>query len=218
MNTIKRGSRGEEVKALQRRLSLLADGIFGPLTEEAVREFQRRYGLTVDGIVGVQTWQALGVDDLRSVRKSRRSINEIIVHCSATPEGRDYTVEDIKRWHLQRGFSTIGYHYVVYRDGSIHEGRSVDLAGAHCTGHNTHSIGVCYVGGLEKDGKTPKDTRTDKQREGLAWLIKSLKDVYPRARVLGHRDTSPDKNHNGIIEPSEWIKSCPCFNAMAEYK
>lgn len=204
MNTIKIGSRGEEVRTLQRRLNLYADGIFGPLTDEAVREFQRCYGLTVDGVVGVQTWQALGVEDLRNVRKSKRIINEIIVHCSATPEGKDYTTEDIKRWHLQRGFSTIGYHYVVYRDGSVHEGRSVDVSGAHCTGHNSHSIGVCYIGGLASDGKTPKDTRTDAQREGLAWLIRSLKDVYPRAVVHGHREFAN--------------KACPCFDAYSEYK
>lgn len=203
MNTIKRGSRGEEVRTLQRRLHLYEDGIFGALTEAAVCEFQLRYGLKVDGIVGQQTWQALGVDDLRSVRKSKRIINEIIVHCSATPEGRDYTVEDIKRWHLRRGFSTIGYHYVVYRDGSVHEGRSVDVSGAHCTGHNSHSIGVCYIGGLAADGKTPKDTRTAAQREGLAWLIRSLRDVYPRAVVHGHREFAN--------------KACPCFDAFKEY-
>ena len=203
MNTIKRGSRGEEVRVLQRRLSLLPDGIFGPLTEEAVREFQARYGLTVDGIVGVQTWQALGIDNLRSVRKSNRIINEIIVHCSATPAGRSVTVEDIRRWHMQRGFADIGYHYVVYLDGSIHEGRSVDVSGAHCTGHNAHSIGVCYIGGLAADGKTPKDTRTDAQRDGLAWLIRSLRDVYPRASVHGHCEYA--------------AKACPCFDAYKEY-
>ena len=161
MNTIKLGSRGEEVRVLQRKLSLLDDGIFGPLTDEAVREFQRRYGLVADGIVGHQTWQALGIEDLRSVKKSKRVINEIIVHCTATPEGREVSVDEITKWHKQRGFTTIGYHYVVYLDGSVHEGRSVDVSGAHCTGHNSHSIGVCYVGGLAKDGKTPKDTRSD---------------------------------------------------------
>lgn len=114
------------------------------------------------------------------------------------------TVEEITKWHKQRGFTTIGYHYVVYLDGSVHEGRSVDVSGAHCTGHNSHSIGVCYVGGLAKDGKTPKDTRTDKQREGLAWLIKSLKDVYPRASVHGHREYAS--------------KACPCYDAYNEYK
>lgn len=206
MTTIKRGSRGEEVRALQRRLHLAEDGIFGALTEEAVKEFQRSYGLVADGIVGQQTWQALGVSDLsalREVRRSKRAISEIIVHCSATAEGKDYTVEDIKRWHIARGFATIGYHYVVYRDGTIHEGRSIDTAGAHCAGHNAHSIGVCYIGGLASDSKTPKDTRTAEQREGLRWLIESLKDVYHKATVHGHREFAN--------------KACPCFDAKKEY-
>lgn len=93
-----------------------------------------------------------------------RIINEIIIHCSATPEGKDYTVEQIKQWHKQRGFSDIGYHYVIYRDGSIHSGRPIERIGAHCLKHNAHSIGVCYIGGVAKDGKTPKDTRTDAQK------------------------------------------------------
>ncbi|MBP5691206.1 MAG: N-acetylmuramoyl-L-alanine amidase, partial [Bacteroidaceae bacterium] len=77
-----------------------------------------------------------------------RKITEIIIHCSATPQGVDYTVADIDRWHRQRGFNKIGYHYVIYRDGSIHQGRPVEEIGAHCIGHNAHSIGVCYIGGL----------------------------------------------------------------------
>ena len=72
-----------------------------------------------------------------------RKIKEIIIHCSATREGRDYTVADIDRWHRERGFFCIGYHFVIYRDGSIHVGRSVEEVGAHCKGHNTVSIGVC---------------------------------------------------------------------------
>lgn len=90
-----------------------------------------------------------------------RKITEIIVHCSATPEGKDYTVSDITRWHKARGFKTIGYHYIVYRDGSVHEGRKESGVGAHCYGHNRNSIGVCYIGGLATDCKTPKDTRTE---------------------------------------------------------
>lgn len=85
-----------------------------------------------------------------------RDINEIIVHCTATPEGKDYTVADIDRWHKQKGWKGIGYHYVVYRDGTIHSGRPVARTGAHCYGHNKNSIGVAYVGGLAPDGKTPQ--------------------------------------------------------------
>ena len=86
-----------------------------------------------------------------------RKINEIIVHCTATPEGKDFSVADIDRWHRARGFDGIGYHYVVCRDGSVHKGRDVAKSGAHCKGHNAGSIGVCYVGGMTADGKTPKD-------------------------------------------------------------
>ena len=133
-----------------------------------------------------------------------RIINEIIIHCSATPEGKDYTVEQIRQWHKQRGFSDIGYHYVIYRDGSIHSGRPIERIGAHCLKHNAHSIGVCYIGGIAKDGKTPKDTRTDAQKESLIKLIKELKAKYPKATVHGHREYAN--------------KACPCFDAKSEYK
>lgn len=133
-----------------------------------------------------------------------RIINEIIIHCSATPEGKDYTVEQIRQWHKQRGFSDIGYHYVIYRDGSIHSGRPIERIGAHCLKHNAHSIGVCYIGGVAKDGKTPKDTRTDAQKESLIKLIKELKAKYPKTTVHGHREYAN--------------KACPCFDAKNEYK
>ena len=133
-----------------------------------------------------------------------RIINEIIIHCSATSEGKDYTVEQIRQWHKQRGFSDIGYHYVIYRDGSIHSGRPIERIGAHCLKHNAHSIGVCYIGGVAKDGKTPKDTRTDAQKESLIKLIKELKVKYPKATVHGHREYAN--------------KACPCFDAKNEYK
>lgn len=133
-----------------------------------------------------------------------RIINEIIIHCSATPEGKDYTVEQIRQWHKQRGFSDIGYHYVIYRDGSIHSGRPIERIGAHCLKHNAHSIGICYIGGVSKDGKTPKDTRTDAQKESLIKLIKELKAKYPKATVHGHREYAN--------------KACPCFDAKSEYK
>ena len=99
-----------------------------------------------------------------------RKITEIIIHCSATTEGKDFTVEDIDRWHRQRGFNGIGYHFVIYRDGSIHAGRSKRQIGAHCKGHNTISIGICYIGGLSTNGK-PKDTRTAAQKASLRALV-----------------------------------------------
>ena len=98
-----------------------------------------------------------------------RTINEIILHCSATPEGKNYTVEDIDRWHRQDRHwkNGCGYHYVIHLDGSIHQGRPVEMVGAHCVGHNRHSIGICYIGGYAKDGKTSKDTRTEQQKTAL---------------------------------------------------
>ena len=194
---LKLGSRGNEVKLLQEKLNLKTDGIFGPLTEEAVKDFQRSNGLEVDGIVGANTLSKLNL----SVNK--RNIKELIVHCSATPEGKDYSVDTIRQWHLQRGFSDIGYHYVVYRDGSIHIGRDESIIGAHCTGHNTNSIGVCYIGGCASDGKTPKDTRTTEQKQSLVKLLKELKTKYPQASIHGHRDFSS--------------KACPSFDATKEY-
>ena len=194
---LKLGSRSNEVKVLQEKLNLKADGIFGPLTEEAVKDFQRSNGLEVDGIVGANTLSKLNL----SVNK--RTIKELIVHCSATPEGKDYSVDTIRQWHLQRGFSDIGYHYVIYRDGSIHIGRDESIIGAHCTGHNTNSIGVCYIGGCASDGKTPKDTRTTEQKQSLVKLLKELKTKYPQASIHGHRDFSS--------------KACPSFDATKEY-
>ena len=133
-----------------------------------------------------------------------RKINKIIVHCSATPEGKDFTAADIDRWHRQRGWRCIGYHYVIELDGSIHKGRDESVIGAHCSGQNANSIGVCYVGGVAKDGKTPKDTRTDAQKHSLLELLKELKANYPYATIHGHRDFAE--------------KACPCFDAKYEYK
>ena len=107
-----------------------------------------------------------------------REIKSIILHCSATPEGKDFTVADITRWHKERGFKTIGYHYVVYRDGTVHDGRPVEDIGAHCEGYNKNSIGVCYIGGLMTDGKTPKDTRTTEQKEALYQLCYDIMDRF----------------------------------------
>lgn len=201
MDLYKIGSRGEGVRQIQNALHLLADGIFGKLTEEAVKNFQMRNGLKPDGIVGPAT---LGKLIPLRWKKSKRAIREIIVHCSATPEGKDYSIDDIRKWHKLRGFSDIGYHYVVYRDGSVHVGRDVDLIGAHCTGHNAQSIGVCYIGGCDKDGKTPKDTRTGKQIDALFDLLVQLRSIYPNARIYGHRDFAN--------------KACPSFDATKEYK
>ena len=126
--------------------------------------------------------------------------------------------------HLQRGFNTIGYNYVIRLDGTVEIGRSLTIPGAHCNtkgtsgvSYNRHSIGICYVGGLDANGKA-KDTRTEAQKEALRTLIARLIEKYPIKEVLGHRDTSPDLDGDGVVEPNEWIKMCPCFDAKEEYK
>lgn len=207
---LRKGSNGNEVKAPWRALHLFVDGVFGKLTEEAVKEFQRTNGLKPDGIVGDKTWEKLFPSGESTLKKSRRVINEIIVHCSATREGQNYTVADVKRWHTTpvskggRGWSDIGYHYVIHRDGTVHKGRDVNVSGAHCTGHNSHSIGVCYIGGCDaSDGRTPKDTRTQAQKKSLLELLQELKKLYPKARIRGHRDFAN--------------KACPSFDATKEY-
>ena len=210
--TYKRGSRGEMVRQIQKALHLLADGIFGSQTEEAVKVFQQEHGLTVDGIVGPATLAML--IPLR-LKRSKRRIDKIIVHCSATPEFENKTVEDIRRDHKAKGWSDIGYHYVIYRDGSIHEGRDVNIQGAHCAdgGGNIRSIGVCYIGGLEErrpgvpyDKLKPKDTRTLKQKAQLINLLTDLRRLYPEAKIYGHRDFD---THG---------KQCPSFDARTEYR
>lgn len=146
-----------------------------------------------------------------------RKIKFLVLHCSATKAGQKVTTADIEKWHKARNFRTIGYHYVIYLDGSIHKGRDESEVGAHVAGNNSNSIGICYVGGLDAAGK-PADTRTPEQKAAIFYLLQSLKEKYPAATILGHRDFSPDLNGNGIIEPHEWIKACPCFDAGTEYK
>lgn len=210
MTIYRRGSIGEMVKQIQKALNQYPDGIFGAMTKEAVIEFQEKHGLKADGIVGPATLALLIPYRLK---KSKRVITELIVHCTATPEGRDCTVADIRAEHKRQGWSDIGYHYVIYRDGTIQEGRDVDIVGAHCAagGHNQHSIGICYVGGLENKPGVPynklkaKDTRTEEQRLSLLSLLCNLKKLYPKAKVYGHRDF-------------EAHKECPSFDAKKEYR
>lgn len=148
-------------------------------------------------------------------QKTNRKIDKIIIHCSASKEGQQMTVEQIDRMHRKRGFACIGYHFVIYLDGTIHDGRDISKIGAHTTGYNTGSIGICYVGGLDKNGKI-KDTRTYQQKNALYHLVKRLMEIYPIKEVKGHRDYSPDTNGDGVISKYEWIKGCPCFE-VAEF-
>ena len=132
-----------------------------------------------------------------------RKIDKIIIHCAATPEGRDIKMETIKSWHVKgNGWSDIGYHYVIELDGTIKEGRPLHRSGAHTKGHNANSIGVCYVGGIDKD-KKPKDTRTEAQREAMDELIGLLSNDYKTATIHGHNEFS--------------AKACPSFDVSKEY-
>lgn len=155
------------------------------------------------------------IDYIKKYSNSR-AMYTIVVHCSATKENKDYTSADIKKWHLERGFNDIGYHFIIRLDGTIEIGRQLDKIGAHVSGNNTGTIGVCYIGGLNSNGKS-KDTRTDKQKESLKNLINLLKGLTNAKKVLGHRDYSKDLNNNGIIEPNEYIKDCPCFDVKKEF-
>ena len=136
-----------------------------------------------------------------------RTITLIIIHCSATPEGRRLDFETCRRDHIRhRGFTDIGYHFYITRDGEIHRGRPLEKVGAHCKNHNRHSIGICYEGGLDENG-VPADTRTYAQKCSLLDLLRQLKTDYLNARISGHRQLS-----------SSIHKACPCFDAKSEYE
>ena len=142
-----------------------------------------------------------------------RSINMIVVHCSATRADCALTTEDLETIHRRRGFR---YHYYIRRDGTVVNTRALELVGAHAKGHNAHSIGICYEGGLDAKGRA-KDTRTPEQRSAMHLLVAQLlKRFKNNICICGHRDLSPDLNGDGLIEPEEWVKECPCFEVRKE--
>lgn len=132
-----------------------------------------------------------------------RDINKIILHCTATPEGRDVSVDTIRQWHLDRGWSDIGYHYIIYLDGTIKEGRPVERQGAHVRGYNKNSIGIAYVGGCDAN-MSPKDTRTNAQKIAIWDLITELMNRHINSNLHGHNEFSS--------------KACPSFDVQTEYK
>lgn len=169
----------------------------------------------------------------------QRTINMIVVHCSATPSGQwlpgaapgqaQTAADVINGWHAQRGFvrsslaiprlnsalRSIGYHYVIDLDGRVLTGRSLDEVGAHALGHNTYSVGICLVGGAERDARY-----TPAQWEALATMVVLLADRFWRGditarRIVGHRDLSPDANGDGLVKPNEWLKTCPGFDVAS---
>ena len=134
-----------------------------------------------------------------------REVRLLVIHCSATRYDRDFPVEALRSSHKARGFADIGYHFYITRDGELHRCRPVNQIGAHAAGWNDKSIGICYEGGLDEQGR-PADTRTYAQRCTLTDLLRQLRRDYPEARILGHYQLSP------YIR-----KACPCFDAREEY-
>lgn len=133
-----------------------------------------------------------------------RKIDKIIIHCSATREGQHIGVDTIRDWHVNgRGWSDVGYHYIIYLDGTVHPGRPIERSGAHTKGQNSNSIGICYIGGVETDGKTPKDTRTPEQKVALDNLLFVLTDIFANTTIHGHNEFA--------------AKACPSFDVQAEY-
>ena len=226
MTTLKLGSKGAEVKTLQTALNkacaygLTVDGVFGKKTEAAVKDFQKRNDLSVDGIAGAKTWSKLGYETADEVTPCGRTIKKIILHCSATPEGEDYSIDTIDHSHKARNFSYyidpetkekhyIGYHYIIKRDGTIVRCRPENVRGCHTSNHNFDSIGICYIGGCParsvKDwNKQGKDTRTEAQKASINKLVRELKGKYGNPEVYGHRDFA--------------AKACPSFDARTEFK
>ena len=145
-----------------------------------------------------------------------RPIKRIIIHCTATRADRPFTPSALEASHRQRGFTACGYHHYITTDGVTHEMRPVEQPGAHAKGYNLASIGIAYEGGLDADFH-PADTRTTAQRNALRTLLVRLRHQFPQAQIMGHRDLSPDLNKDGQIEPREYVKQCPCFNAIPEY-
>ncbi|MGB0861277.1 MAG: N-acetylmuramoyl-L-alanine amidase [Saprospiraceae bacterium] len=133
-----------------------------------------------------------------------RTIKELIVHCTATPQGKFFDAADIDRWHKQRGWSGNGYHFVILLDGTIEYGRDLKKSGAHTRGRNSTSIGITYIGGMDANMQKAKDTRTEAQKESMLLLLKTLKKLHPEAVIYGHRDFSS--------------KACPSFDAKTEYE
>lgn len=212
-----KGSRGDLVVRLQKALNLIPDGIFGKLTEEAVKAFQKANGLTPDGVVGENTWAKLfninvSSSEVLTGKKATRRIDRIFVHCTAGNQTTT-TVNSLNTEFKAKGWKTGGYHYVIFPDGRVVEMENEDKIANGVKGYNKSSIHISWVGGYNS-----VDNRTQKQKDSIIKVLKELRKKYPSAKILGHRDISPDKNNNGIIDPWERIKDCPCFDVLKEYK
>lgn len=207
------------VRVFQRRVGLVVDGLAGRQTitalKRAVEPVKPGKQEPDKSAMVAQTPASNAVVLARSpalpppnasslqLLSTARPIAEIIVHCAATPEGKDFTVADIRAWHKARGWSDIGYHYVVYRDGRIMLGRPIGQVGAHVENRNEGTAGVVYIGGVTANGKTAKDTRTPAQRASLLWLSQQL--------VAKHRGVRRISGHNQYSS-----KACPSFDVRRD--
>lgn len=195
-----RGSSGAGVAEIQRALGVRQSGEFDDATLDAVRMYQNDNRLVVDGIVGPMTLKALRMKYSRT-----RKISDISVHCSATKAGEDFGAADFRKWHKRRGWSDIGYHYVIRLDGKVEKGRPLYKIPAAVRNRNSEMVAICYTGGLNRDSLQPEDTRTDAQKASMRELLIKLKNKFPAAVIRGHRDYP------------NVAKACPCFDVMDEY-
>ena len=133
-----------------------------------------------------------------------RQITGIVIHCSASANGDARVTRDvIDKWHREKGWSEIGYHYVIEIDGFTNSGRELERIGAHVAGSNAKTVGICMIG---------TDKFSVKQWNSLNAMVRELREKYPEASVMGHRDYSPDKDGDGVVEPWEFLKTCPGFS------
>lgn len=223
MLSLSKGSRGPEVRRLQTALGITADGVFGSATEAALITYQARHHLKPDGIAGPVTLSALGLDNTAAAPvRPVRDIDAIIVHCTAGPQTQ--SARQVAEYHTRpkaaggMGWSVPGYHYIVEPDGNVVQLLPEHTPSNGVKGHNSHIINVSYIGGIDSRGRGI-DNRTPAQKSALLSLLRTLRRRYPAAHIMGHRDiASVDTNHNGIIDPWERVKECPCFNAIDEYR
>lgn len=173
------------------------DGLWGPGSEAAVLRALNIADAAQPPAPRVPRAATIVADQPKAARR----IDEVIIHCTATPEGRDHTAADIRGWHKAQNWSDIGYHYVVRLDGTVERGRPEALAGAHVSGHNEGTLGVVYVGGVDAEGE-PKDTRTPAQRAALEAVVRDLCAKYPIAHVTGHNQYA--------------AKACPSFDVRTD--
>lgn len=204
------------VKKFQLKHGLVVDGIVGPQTKKALAEVASPASKsakkepdksainTRKKDFGSKPKFAGNYYNQIYLAGTQREIDEIIIHCTATPEGKWYDRNDVNAWHKQRGWSMIGYHYLVLLDGTIQVGRPIGMIGSHVKDHNEKTIGIAYVGGLDSDGKKPKDTRTQDQVDAIFWLCESL--------VKKYKIKKPIKGHNEY----DTGKACPSFSVKTD--